>query len=1177
MQYRKTYLFLPFLATFATLTFLFLFFSHSKAQKTTAETSGADFTLQLLHASDLEAGVEALEDAPRFSSVVNALRDAYPTQTLLLSSGDNYIAGPFFNAGADPSLESLLGSAGVGRADIALMNAIGFDASALGNHEFDLGPATVASLIGASGGYPGTQFPYLSANLDFSAESALAGFVVSDTLPAAPNSLAASVVISVSGQYIGVVGATTPDLGTISSPGPNIVISPPDPDDLAALAAIIQTQVDALTGMGVNKIVLVTHLQQLANELTLAPMLEDVDIIIAGGSDTLLADSNDDLRDGDVAAGPYPIITQTLTAEPVLVVSTDGNYRYVGRLVADFDTNGLLITGTLSETLNGAYATDDQGVTNTGSVPPAPTVISITQAISEIIALKDSNWFGFTDEHLNGVRSSVRTEETNLGNLSSDANLWVAQAYDPMVLVSIKNGGGIRASIGDFDSENGDPIPPLGNTFKPDGAVSQLDIENSLRFNNGLTLLTLTAEELLEVMEHAVAATAPGATPGQFAQVGGLSFSFDPTAPAGARVVSLAIKNAAGQTLDIIAENGALIGDPLRLIRMVTLGFLADGGDGYPFPTYETNDPARVNRVDLNELTLLSPAGEGDPTFAAYGTEQHAFATYLAEVFNPAPYSAPDIPTGQDARIQNLEARSDSVLNPSPTNLLTLHQIGGFAGGVGSEIPAYDPETQRVFVSVGEDIGTGDPVGLVEIVDLSDPFSPTLFATLDISATHGAIPNSVAFHAGVLAVAGKNAADPQANGWVLFYDANGNFLNKVQVGALPDMLTFSPDGMYVLTANEGEPNSAYTVDPEGSVSIVDLSAGVENLTDADVTPLGFSDFNVGGPRHDELPDDVRIFGNNGTATVAQDLEPEYLTISSDSTTVWVTLQENNAVAVIDLTTMEISTITALGFKDHNAPGNGLDASDKDGAINIQNWPLFGMYQPDAIAAYSFDGETYLVTANEGDARDYEGYSEEERVEDLTLDPTAFPNAATLQLEENIGRIRTTSASGDTDGDGDYDEIYTFGGRSFSIWDADGNRVFDSGDAFAQITASLTPDLFNSQGDAASFDTRSDDKGVEPEGVVVASLYGRTFAFIGFERIGGIIIYDVTDPHNPVFVHYTPRPEAHASPEGLAFVPAADSPTGTPLLVVSYEVSGSVAVFEIQFNGFQLYLPVVSNQ
>ncbi|NUM44374.1 MAG: bifunctional metallophosphatase/5'-nucleotidase [Anaerolineales bacterium] len=1136
----------------------------------------AEYTLQLLHAADLEAGVEALEDAPRFSSVLNALRGEYPDQTLTLSGGDNYIPGPFLNAGADPSLASLLGSVGAGRADIVIINAMGFQAAAFGNHEFDLGPATVQSLIGASGAYPGTQFPYLSSNLDFSAESTLAGFVVSDTLPAQPNSIAASVVITVNGETIGVVGATTPDLGSLSSPGSNIVISPPDPEDWAALAAIIQPQVDALTAMGINKIILLSHLQQIDYEITLAPLLDNVDIIVAAGSHTLLADATDYLREGDVADGNYPYMGQTLSGDPVLILSTGANYRYVGRLVADFDANGVLLTDSLDDIVNGAYATDDQGVTNTGNVPANATVISVTQAISSVIAAKDGNWFGFTSEYLNGVRGSVRTEETNLGNLSADANLYVAQQYDPSVLVSIKNGGGIRAAIGDIDPATGTFIPPLGNDFKPDGAISQLDIENSLRFNNSLSLVTLTANELLQVVEHAVAATAPGSTPGQFGQFGGLAFSFDPALPANDRVMSLALKNADGQILDVIAENGELVGDPARLIRIVTLSFLADGGDNYPIDDFIASDPTRTNRVNLTEVTPPAPdaATNGDPSFAAYGTEQNAFAVYMSEVFGTIPFSQPDLPTGQDARIQNLSARSDSVLNPSPTNNLTLSYIGAYAGGVGSEIPAYDPETQRVFVSVGEDIGNGNPVGLVDILDISDPYSPTLFATLDISATQGAVPNSVAFHDGVLAVAGESAADPQANGWVLFYDADGNFLSKVQVGAMPDMLTFSPNGMYVLTANEGEPKSDYTVDPEGSVSVVDLSAGVANLTDADVTTIGFTDFNVGGPRNGELPAEVRIFGNNGTATVAEDLEPEYLTVSADSTTVWVTLQENNAVAVLDLTTMEVSGIAALGFKDHSAAGNGLDASDKDEAINIQNWPVFGMYNPDAIASFNVGGETFLVTANEGDVREWDGYDELTRIEDLPLDPTAFPNAAELQAEDALGRLRATLANGDTDNDGDYDEIYSFGARSFTVWDADGNLVWDSGDAFEQISASLVPELFNSQGDAGSFDSRSDDKGPEPEGVVLANLYARTYAFIGLERLGGIMVFDVTDPTAPIFVHFAPGLPEHVSPEGLVFIPANASPTGTPLLVVSYEVTGSVAIFEIEVSGYQLYLPVI---
>lgn len=503
---------------------------------------------------------------------------------------------------------------------------------------------------------------------------------------------------------------------------------------------------------------------------------------------------------------------------------------------------------------------------------------------------------------------------------------------------------------------------------------------------------------------------------------------------------------------------------------------------------------------------------------------------------------------------------------------LTMEFLGSYAG-VGAEIAAYDAGSQRLFVTAAVDAATEEDVGIVQIVDISDPVTPTLVATINISETLGGSPNSVAARDGIVAVAVENYADPQANGWVAFYDITGTLAATVTVGAMPDMVAFTPDGQLVLTANEGEPNDDYTVDPEGSVSVVDISGGLAGLTDAHVTTIGFADFNVGGARHGELPAEVRIYGNDGAASVAQDLEPEYLTVSADSSTAWVTLQENNAVAVLDLAAKDVTAIAALGFKDHSLAGNALDASDKDAGIAIQNWPVHGMYQPDAIASYEVGGETFLVTANEGDARDYDGYSEEERVKDLTLDPTVFTDTATLQADENLGRLKTTSAMGDANDDGLYEELYAYGARSFSIWDANGELVFDSADQFEQITAALAPTLFNSQGDAGSFDERSDDKGPEPEGVTVATLGGRVFAFIGLERVGGVMVYDVTNPESPVFVHYFMQPAGHISPEGLVFIAAADSPSGAPLLVMSNEVTGSLAILEVDFE-FVLYLPQV---
>ncbi|MEZ4707704.1 MAG: choice-of-anchor I family protein [Caldilineaceae bacterium] len=915
-----------------------------------------------------------------------------------------------------------------------------------------------------------------------------------------------------------------------------------------------------------------------------------------------------------------------------------------------------------------------------------------------------------------------------------------------------------------------------------------------------------------------------------------------------------------------------------------------------------------------------------------------------------------DAPSADAAEPALQDADSGITLTP-----LGTYATGVFDGGA-SEIVAFDPATQRAFSVNATDAA-------IDVIDISDPAAPTLLSQIDVTP-YGAMANSVDVHDGVLVAAVEND-DKQANGSAVFFNTDGEFIASVEVGALPDMITFSPDGSEVLTANEGEPNADYDVDPEGSVSIIDVSGGVENLTQANVTTAGFAAFN-----DLDLGDSVRIFGPNATA--AQDFEPEYVALSADSSMAWVTLQENNALAVIDIQAGEVITVTGLGFKDWNraqakldaieftdlpvlattaagqdilmggfsglyfegvdaATGNlkfithpdrgpnpdpvdvdddgvderpfalpeyqaqwlrfevnpetheiswgeqtllttadgapisglpnlageggaayadeepidlfgnaleldpygadmegivqaddgtwwmvdeyrpaiyhfdadgrlisryvpegsneneagtevgveaipaiyaqrranrgfeavayadgivyafiqspiddpdterdtnsrngksvrilafdtatestvaeyvymieggavdkigdavalsstemlvierdsafgpeaqkyifkidlsnatnihdidvpqglqlqsaaglaaagihpvqktlyvdlaaigyhmgdkpeglafvdentlavlndndfgisatfstttglldepanvtpvvlglisltpiGLDASDRDDAINIQNWPIYGMYQPDAIAAYEVDGETYLVTANEGDARDYDGYSEEARVGDLVLDLSVFPNAAQLQKPENLGRLNSTTAGTDTNGDGLVDRILTYGARSFSIWNASGQLVWDSGSQIAEIVAATYPDDFNSNSENGTFDNRSDDKGAEPEGVEIGVIDGKTYAFIGLERMGGVMVYDISTPTAPVFIDYVNNrdfsgdAEAGAAgdlaPEGLKFVPAADSPTGGPLLLVANELSGSMTVYAIE--------------
>ncbi|HBR50580.1 MAG TPA: hypothetical protein DEA71_10890, partial [Nitrospira sp.] len=504
----------------------------------------------------------------------------------------------------------------------------------------------------------------------------------------------------------------------------------------------------------------------------------------------------------------------------------------------------------------------------------------------------------------------------------------------------------------------------------------------------------------------------------------------------------------------------------------------------------------------------------------------------------------------------------------SDSTSITLKQIGRYSAGVSTnpdeprtEISAFDPTSKRLF-SINLNLRQ------LDVLDLGAPETPVLVQSVPL----GGKPNSVAVSRGVVAVALEGAVktDP---GSVKLFSTTGMLLNQLTVGALPDMVTFSPNGRWLLVANEGEPNSYNqpdSVDPEGSVSVIDMRGDVTGLTQGDVRTAGFT---VAIPQ--ENASSIRVFGPN--ASLAKDLEPEYIAVSRDSRTAWVTLQENNAVAVLDISSAMFTKIIGLGFKNHLEPANQLDASDRDvpgssnnGTINIRNWPVLGMYQPDSIAAYRVKGKTYLVTANEGDARDYTGFSEEARVGSLTLDAASFgsqgfPDVTTgndgLRNNDHLGRLTVTTTLGNTDGDPEFEKLYVFGARSFSIRNAEGELVYDSGAELEQRTAALVPSSFNSNGTADTFDTRSDNKGPEPEGLALGKIGGRTYAFIGLERTGGIMVYDISDPQSPQFATYATTAPTDLSPEGLLFIRRKDSPNGKPLLVVSHEVSNTVTIFE----------------
>ncbi|RNL85386.1 alkaline phosphatase [Sinomicrobium pectinilyticum] len=472
---------------------------------------------------------------------------------------------------------------------------------------------------------------------------------------------------------------------------------------------------------------------------------------------------------------------------------------------------------------------------------------------------------------------------------------------------------------------------------------------------------------------------------------------------------------------------------------------------------------------------------------------------------------------------------------PAEVNFQHLATIN--AGGT-TEITAFDPVTKKIF-TVNPDNDE------VMVLDISDPSSPVKGASIQVGAV--GTPNSVSVHGGRLAIA-VEAPNKQDNGSVLVYNTDTQEQEDAfAVGALPDMVIFSPDGKYIVTADEGEPSADYLNDPKGTVSIIDAETGM-------VSTLDFDAFNS---EEEALKSQgIRVFGPN--ATLSMDMEPEYVAISDDSQTAWVTLQENNAIARVNLGSKQIEALYPLGFKDYSVSGNEFDASDRDDVSELKNWPVYGVYHPDAVIYVNLDETGYLITANEGDARDYDAFSEEARVKNITLDATAFPDAETLQSDENLGRLKITTTLGDVDGDGDFDELYAYGARSFSVWSANGELIYDSGNEIASRTLELTPASFNA--DEGEADGRSDDKGAEPEAVEKLKIGDRTILFVGLERNSQVLVYDISNPVSPEFIQVLER-SGDMAPEGVLAISAEDSPTEKDLLIVTNEDSGTISIYQ----------------
>jgi phosphodiesterase/alkaline phosphatase D-like protein/uncharacterized protein YjiK/2',3'-cyclic-nucleotide 2'-phosphodiesterase (5'-nucleotidase family) len=711
---------------------------------------------------------------PSFNSLLHTTAQVYTG-----NNGTLGVAGSF-NATATATT-----AVPFGRADIAIMNAFGTTVSALGNHEFDLGSPVFASAVypatttgsTAVGNWVGAKFPHITANLDFSADSSLRGRAdlslggVAGTANNAPNvnaitsgtianlevtsvnmqaKIAPYAIKTINGQRIGFVGATTFDL--LSKSSPNGTVPKDDANastsDLQEVAAYLQGAVNSLQALGVTKIIQVDQLDTLQRNKDLAPLVSGIDIVVAGGGHERMGDATDvpvgfNGHDADFIADTYPIVTAGADGRPVLIVTTDTEYTYLGRVVADFDADGTLIVPNLNPVVNGAYASTEANLQSAyATTNSAATIIAgssigsqvktIVDAINTVVVSKDSNVYGYTDVYLEGDRVFGRTQEVNLGNITADANAWKARAALSLGLgdavFSLKNGGGIRASLGSVLA-NGTKVPPIANslTGKPAKGISQLDVENALRFDNKLMVFDVTPQGLLNILNYAAGlSSGPTVQNGGYPQVGNVRFSYNTTPlPNGSRVRSAALVNEAGQITARIVENGAIVAGAPSTIKCVTLNFTANGGDAYPIkylnpPTNTTvNNETSNFRYLLTDGSLSAPIARNLDFTAAANVpanamgEQKAFQDFLvARHPNLATaYNVADTAVALDTRIQQLAIRSSDTTLSGPATFAAWLGTNGYtsAGMVGDTDNNGTPDILEYFFNQnpndGGDVG----------------------------------------------------------------------------------------------------------------------------------------------------------------------------------------------------------------------------------------------------------------------------------------------------------------------------------------------------------------------------------------------------------------------------------------------------------------------------------------
>lgn len=578
-----------------------------------------------------------------------------------------------------------------------------------------------------------------------------------------------------------------------------------------------------------------------------------------------------------------------------------------------------------------------------------------------------------------------------------------------------------------------------------------------------------------------------------------------------------------------------------------TAAVAASGGTA-PYTFSATNLPAG--------LTLNRTSGEitGTPTAAA---KSSLVTVTAADSANPVATGTKSFWLTIGQPIRDLQD-TFSIEKIGSLSISTPNKDGGVA-----EIVKYNKDNNKFYlvngsgnpptleiVSLGNATGTLTTEKTVLVKNLSETkgFEYGDLTSVDINTTTKRIAVSV------------QAKDARTPGKIIVLDYNGNYITEYGAGVQPDMIKSTEDGRYILTADEAEPRDMTNGDAKGSITIVDTVANKSTQVYFDNPDVIEDGVHIRGDVTKETSDAP------GTKEDAEyDFEPEYIALSGDGKTAYVTLQENNAIAVVDIATLKVTAVKDLGYKDFNEAVNALDVQSNS-AIQLETVPFKGMYMPDGVSSYTVNGKTYLFTANEGDASEFRTNASTVGAMKDKLDH----NSDTYKFLQNTTAYDGIEVAADMGNDG----IYMYGGRSFSIWNADTmDQVYDSGNDFETITAERVPDYFNVSNSKITMDDRSVKKGPEPEDIKVGKVGNRELAFIGLERTGGFMTYDVTDPEHPQFANYTNTRvykgsdnkvnlDTDTGPEGIEFIPASASPTGQPLLLVAYEVGGKVGVYQL---------------